>query len=156
MRVITRYFDWILLKLFRGSFDLFREQLPYREYLLLPAFNIYDFITRKSDPLSDWTKSLRTDKSRSCFRAEPIKDSSLRHCVLDACQTIEAMSGAPIFAFDYEKKTLFIGGIHLRAGLLDDDPQVRANRECGSLDKYNIGITLPRSVLSHITTPEKK
>ncbi|WP_038974517.1 trypsin-like serine peptidase [Bradyrhizobium genomosp. III] len=153
--------DFALLRIdtsdvqFNVSVDFFRDQLPYREYLLFPGFNIYDFLARKADPISDWKKSLRMDKGRSCFRAE-VGPNGLRHCVLNACQTIEAMSGAPIFAFDFRKKMLFVGGMHLRAGLLDEDPQVRANRECGSVDVFNVGITLPRSVLNHVATAENR
>lgn len=129
--------------------DFFRAQLPYKEYLLFPSFNIYDFLARKANTTGDWTKSLRSDKGRSCFRADLNAGTNSPHCIFNACQTIEAMSGAPILAYDFKKQTLFIGGIHLRAGLLDEDPQVRASRECGSLDSFNVGITLPVSVLNH-------
>ena len=154
--------DFALLRIdtsdvqFNVSPGLFRDQLPYREYLLFPGFNIYNFLLTKADPIGDWTKSLRADKGRSCFRAEVNPSEGSRHCVLNACQTIETMSGAPIFAFDFAKKTLFVGGMHLRAGLLDEDPQVRANRECGSSDAFNVGITLPRSVLNHVATAESR
>lgn len=136
--------------------NFFRDHLPYKEYLLFPSFNIYDFLARKTDATGDWTKSLRSDKGRSCFRADLTDTvSGSPHCIFNACQTIEAMSGAPILAYDFKKQTLFIGGIHLRAGLLDEDPQVRASRECGSLDAFNVGITLPNTVLNHASGPRK-
>jgi hypothetical protein len=159
-RSLTDSDDVALLRIDTSDIQLnappgfFRGQLPYREYLLFPGFNTYDFVARKADPIGDWTKSLRADKGRSCFRTESGLNDGLRHCVLNACQTIEAMSGAPIFAFDFQKKSLFVGGMHLRAGLLDENPQVRASRECGSSEEFNVGITLPRSFLNHVATSE--
>jgi V8-like Glu-specific endopeptidase len=131
--------------------NFFREQLPYGDagYLLIPGINVFDYLAHPSDASSHWVDSVRVSKARSCFRHYvDTLGGNADHCVFSVCQTLEAMSGAPIFGYDTVQQSVFIGGLHLRDGLLSDDPLVRANRECGVQPSYNVGITLPKAVVN--------
>ncbi len=137
--------------------NFFRDQLPFTQYLLVPGINIYDYWLRNGNVSGDWLESVRVNKGRSCFRhqVDDLEQVASARCVFDICQTLEAMSGAPIFGYDYTHRMIFIGGIHLRAGLLGADPVVRSHRECGEQKAFNVGVTLPDAILELATQPGK-
>jgi hypothetical protein len=133
--------------------NFFRDQLPYSDggYLLIPGINVFDYLAHPSGWPGHWVDSVRVSKGRSCFRHRvDTSGGGADHCVFSICQTLEAMSGAPIFGYDSARQSVYIGGLHLRDGLLSDDPLVQSKRECGIQPSYNVGITLPKAVVDLI------
>jgi len=162
-RLLSDREDFAVLRIETHSIPLsppatfFREQLPFTEYLLIPGVNLYDYWLRNANVSGDWLKSVRVNKGRSCFRHQVDnleRDVSAR-CVFDICQTLEAMSGAAIFGYDHTRQMVYVGGIHLRAGLLGNDPVVRSHRECGQQESFNVGITLPKEIVDLAAQPGK-
>jgi hypothetical protein len=131
--------------------NFYREQLPYQDggYLLIPGLNVFDYLANASDLPNRLVNSVRVSKGRSCFRHQvDALGSAADHCVFSICQTLKAMSGAPIFGYDAAQHTIYVGGLHLRDGLLADDPLIRSSRECGIQPAYNVGITLPKAIVA--------
>ncbi|NOJ39056.1 trypsin-like serine protease [Bradyrhizobium australiense] len=162
-RLLTDREDFAVLRVETHAIPLnipinsFREQLPFTDYLLIPGVNLYDYWIRNANLSGDWLKSVRVNKGRSCFRHQfdDIDQAVAARCVFDICQTLEAMSGSAIFGYDHVRQMVFIGGIHLRAGLLGNDPIIRQRRECGERESFNVGITLPKEVIDLAAQPGK-
>jgi hypothetical protein len=124
-----------------------RTNVPYKDYLLIPAFSTYAFWFKLNNNIDKWPAALRVDKSPSCVRfqlAEGPQEVRDR-CILTQCQTLQSMSGSPIFGYDHVAQKLFIGGIHLRGGLLS---QSSPGRECGNHPGFNVGVTLPHALIA--------
>jgi len=102
--------------------NLFRSHLPYHDYLLIPGLDTYSYWFRQGENISKWIEAVKVDKGGSCFRipSAELAVAIPSFCVVTMCQTVAAMSGAPIFGYDHIKHQIFIGGIHLRSGGLSD------------------------------------
>ncbi len=123
-----------------------RPDVPDREFLLIPGISVYSYWFRQKMHIESWPAAVRVDKSLSCVRFPMISGTpkERRRCVITQCQTLQAMSGAPIIGRDLDTQQLIVGGIHLRGGVIpDQSPQ----RECGEQPGFNVGVTLPEEAL---------
>lgn len=119
----------------------YSTSLASNEHLMVPGVNllVYRLVVHRDTRF--WERALRVDKSDSCVR-DPTRGTvapSQTSCIYDRCQTLEAMSGAPIFVI--KDKQIYIAGIHLRSG-----QHAELGRECGSKPGFNVGVTLPKWV----------
>lgn len=144
--------DYVILEVdtssapFRQKQTLFRPELPYQEYLVIPAVSMFshDSSTLTS---TNWFEAVRVDKGRSCFRHRIDKGGeSTSHCIFTRCQTSRAMSGAPIFIYDANQRTVYVGGMHIRSGLRPYPPS-SSQRECDAHQDFNVGITLSPRII---------
>ena len=154
---LTDLSDYLVLKVsttvvpFNSGQVALRGDLPYREFLLIPGISVYSYWFRQKMQIESWPDAVRIDKSPSCARfLYPMNmgtAAARRSCILTQCQTLQAMSGAPIVGYDPNTKQLLVGGIHLRSG-----PEPRP--ECGDQTGFNVGITLPAEILKLAGSPQ--
>lgn len=119
----------------------YSTSLAPNEHLMVPGVNLLAYRLVVHRDTRYWEHALRVDRSDSCVRDSAKRNvaSSQTSCIYDRCQTLEAMSGAPIFVIKEEQ--IYIAGIHLRSGRYAEPA-----RECGSEPGFNIGVTLPKWV----------
>src|SRR5581483_1998749 len=147
---LTDSSDYLVLKVdtttvpFNSRQVVLRSDVPYREILLIPGISVYSYWFRQKMRIESWPAAVRIDKSPSCTRFPfPMTEGTpaeIRRCILTQCQTLQAMSGAPIVGYDPATQQLLVGGIHLRSG-----PEPRP--ECGNQQGFNVGVTLPAEIL---------
>jgi hypothetical protein len=132
--------------------------LKMKDNTLVPGTFVPALFLEDDLSLSSWAEKVRLDYSQNCqwlhetANANSSSNSpffssrrSKKRCIPLECQTFRGMSGAPIIGYS-EDDGFFVGGVFIRSGSANSE-LVRATCKNTHLVGYNLGITIPQSLI---------